>query len=287
MFARKSVLKNHLSFHFQVACEQQTRFRSSLLSLRKIATLFFGAREATTRNASAVRRLSFRLSRLFFSKHGCVSSSDFASIVFIARLALSSLEFPFALVNSEAEIRHAVPWEGSFENEALENEDRSTKHPNLENEAPKIENEAPKTRKRSTQNSKTKHLKLENEAPKSRKRSTLSRKRSTQKSRHRSVLYKHETNVNTAEIKRHNEYSITNRMQFKSTQAPKTRKRSTQSSKTKHPKLENEAPKMENLLLLFLLLLFLKGSRKENYAQLLASVVGFRNRELPVPFCQK
>ena len=37
--------------------------------------------------------------------------------------------------------------EGSFENEALENEYRSTKHPNLENEAPK-------TRKRSTQNSK-------------------------------------------------------------------------------------------------------------------------------------
>ena len=50
---------------------------------------------------------------------------------------------------------------GSFENEALENEDRSTKHPNLENEAPK-------TRKRSTQNSKTKHPKLKNEAPKSR-----------------------------------------------------------------------------------------------------------------------
>ena len=37
------------------------------------------------------------------------------------------------------------------ENEALENEDRSTKHPNLENEAPK-------SRKRSTQ-------KLENEDP--------------------------------------------------------------------------------------------------------------------------
>ena len=54
---------------------------------------------------------------------------------------------------------------GSFENEALENEDRSTKHPNLENEAPK-------SRKRSTQNSKTKHPRsktkhpnLENEAP--------------------------------------------------------------------------------------------------------------------------
>ena len=40
---------------------------------------------------------------------------------------------------------------GSFENEALENEDRSTKHP-------KLENEAPKSRKRST-------LNLENEAP--------------------------------------------------------------------------------------------------------------------------
>ena len=37
--------------------------------------------------------------------------------------------------------------EGSFENEALEKEDRSTKHPNLKNEAPKI-------RKQSTQNSK-------------------------------------------------------------------------------------------------------------------------------------
>ena len=94
---------------------------------------------------------------------------------------------------------------GSFENEALENEDRSTKHPNLENEAPKprkrstldrkrstqtrkqrplnLENEAPKTRKRSTQNSKTKHPNLENEAPKTRKRSTLDRKRSTQNSK--------------------------------------------------------------------------------------------------------
>ena len=44
--------------------------------------------------------------------------------------------------------------EGSFENEALENEDRSRKHSNLKNEAPK-------TRKRSTQNSKTEHPKLE------------------------------------------------------------------------------------------------------------------------------
>ena len=36
---------------------------------------------------------------------------------------------------------------GSFENEALDNEDRSTKHPNLENKAPK-------TRKWSTKDSK-------------------------------------------------------------------------------------------------------------------------------------
>ena len=77
---------------------------------------------------------------------------------------------------------------GSFENEALENEDRSTKHP-------KLENEAPKTRKRSTQNSKTKHPNLENEAPyleneapKTRKRSTQNSKTKTPKSRKRSTL---------------------------------------------------------------------------------------------------
>ena len=44
---------------------------------------------------------------------------------------------------------------------SFENEDPSTKHPNLENKAPK-------TRKRSTQDPKTKHPKLENEAPKTR-----------------------------------------------------------------------------------------------------------------------
>ena len=50
-------------------------------------------------------------------------------------------------------------FDGNFENEALENEDRSTKHP-------KLENEAPKTRKRSTQMvvSKTKHSKTKTEA---------------------------------------------------------------------------------------------------------------------------
>ena len=40
---------------------------------------------------------------------------------------------------------------GSFENEALENEDRSTKHPNLENEAPK-------SRKRSTYRKQVKQI---------------------------------------------------------------------------------------------------------------------------------
>ena len=51
-------------------------------------------------------------------------------------------------------------WSGSFENEALENEDRSTKHPNLENEAPETRKRST-YRKRSTQISKTKHPKLE------------------------------------------------------------------------------------------------------------------------------
>ena len=60
---------------------------------------------------------------------------------------------------------------GSFENEALENEDRSTKHPNLENEAPYLENEAPKTKTKHPRSktkhpiSKTRHPKLENEDP--------------------------------------------------------------------------------------------------------------------------
>ena len=46
--------------------------------------------------------------------------------------------------------------EGSFENE-----DRSTKHPKLENEAPKTRKRSTQDRKRSTQKSKMKHPKLE------------------------------------------------------------------------------------------------------------------------------
>ena len=56
------------------------------------------------------------------------------------------------------------PCNGSFENE-----DRSTKHP-------KLENEAPKTRKRSTLDRKRRPQNLENEALKSRKRSTQNSK---------------------------------------------------------------------------------------------------------------
>ena len=41
------------------------------------------------------------------------------------------------------------------------------------------------------------------------------------------------------------------------------------------------------LLAVTVLLLLFKRSREGNYAQLLASVVGFRNRELPVPFRPK
>ena len=48
---------------------------------------------------------------------------------------------------SKASVTKGFCWVDNFENEALENEDRSTKHPNLENEAPK--------------NSKTKTPKLE------------------------------------------------------------------------------------------------------------------------------
>ena len=48
---------------------------------------------------------------------------------------------------------------GSFENEALENEDRSTQNSKMKH--PKLENGAPKTQKRGTQNSKMKHPKLE------------------------------------------------------------------------------------------------------------------------------
>ena len=45
----------------------------------------------------------------------------------------------------------STPVSGSFENEALENKDRSTKHPKLKNKAPKTRKQRPIDRKRSTQ----------------------------------------------------------------------------------------------------------------------------------------
>ena len=70
-----------------------------------------------------------------------------------------------------------------------------------------------KTEAQSTQISKTRHPKLENEDPKSRKRSTLDRKRSTQK------LETGLSFINTRPMLIQQESStITNRMQFKSTQ---------------------------------------------------------------------
>ena len=59
----------------------------------------------------------------------------------------------------------AVVWKNSsFENEALKNEDRSTKHPNFENEAPKSRKWSTywkrSTQKRSTQNLKPLYVEL-------------------------------------------------------------------------------------------------------------------------------
>ena len=92
--------------------------------------------------------------------------------------------------------------EGSFENEALENEDRSREHLNLKSEAPKI-------RKRSTQNSKTEHPNLENEAPKNRKRSTQNSKPVCPLKTRDSPLSSHQQQESS---------TITNRMQFKTIQ---------------------------------------------------------------------
>ena len=102
---------------------------------------------------------------------------------------------------------------GSFENEALENEDRSTKHPNLENEAPKTRKRSTLDRKRSTQNSKTK-------TPKSQKRSTQNLK-----TKHPRLKTKHP--------------KLKNEAPFLENEDPKI-------SKTKYSNLENEAPKTWN-----------------------------------------
>ena len=119
--------------------------------------------------------------------------------------------------------RHVcVPWRDSFENDALENEDRSTKHPNFENEVPK-------TRKRSTQNSKTKYPRSKTKTPKYRKRGTQISKTKTPKSRKRNTLdrkrstQKLDTGLSFTNTRpmliQQGSSTITNRIQFKSTQA--------------------------------------------------------------------
>ena len=101
---------------------------------------------------------------------------------------------------------------GGLENEALENEDRSTKHPNLENEAPK-------TRKRSTQDSKTKHPKLENQAPKTRKRSTQKSKTKHPKlETFLSFKNTRQSLVKSRMLTQQKSSTMTNRMQFKTLQ---------------------------------------------------------------------
>ena len=57
-----SPLQIFLPASTSLACEQQTHFRSSLLSLRYL----FGGREKTTGNASAVRRLVRTCSKVTF-----------------------------------------------------------------------------------------------------------------------------------------------------------------------------------------------------------------------------
>ena len=99
---------------------------------------------------------------------------------------------------------------GSFENEALENEHRSTKHPNLENEVPK-------SRKRSTQISKMEHPNLENEARKNRKRSTQNSK--TRHPKRLSFKNTRQFLVKSPMLTQQKSSTITNRMQFKTIQA--------------------------------------------------------------------
>ena len=103
-------------------------------------------------------------------------------------------------VESGIQLKESIT--GSFENEALENEERSTKHEARSTQIsktkhPRLENEAPKSRKRSTQNSKTKHPNLE---------TCLSFKNTRQ------------SLVKSPMLTQQKSSTITNRMQFKTIQ---------------------------------------------------------------------
>ena len=58
----------------------------------------------------------------------------------VRKQGISDVYLPKGRSLCYAFLAETVETGGSFENEALENEDRSTKHPNLENEAPKSRN---------------------------------------------------------------------------------------------------------------------------------------------------
>ena len=99
----------------------------------------------------------------FKLQRNCEINSAHQSVFGLVEMTFGLVYASFSLPEWQAlKMTLFAPWKcsanvkcsSSFENKALENEDRSTKHPNLENEAPK-------TRKRSTQTSKTKHLNLE------------------------------------------------------------------------------------------------------------------------------
>ena len=81
------------SVTFHIACEQQTHFRSSLLSLRKIAILIIGGREETNENASAVRGLHFIAS---------------------GRLNMSHLKYYFLFTVENVIKWSLVPWRSPF-----------------------------------------------------------------------------------------------------------------------------------------------------------------------------
>ena len=89
-----------MSFESYIACEQQTYFRSSLL---------FGGREATTGNASAVRRLK--------------EHSDVESIGYRARICETELGSD----EDEEDIYHWDP-EGSYIDEPIAEEEWLTKY---------------------------------------------------------------------------------------------------------------------------------------------------------------
>ena len=72
-------------------------------------------------------------------------------------------------------LENIVNGRGSFENEALENEDRSTKHPKLENEAPKRKGSSSRIYKQSQAHDEIGYINIYNQISHKRDNSRLSR----------------------------------------------------------------------------------------------------------------